>query len=276
MRILFLGEIVGRAGVYCVKTLLPQLRSELNVDFVVGNGDGTTGGFGIGKNHSIYLRKLGVDVITGGDQIYYKKDMVEHINTAPYILRPANFPPGNPGRGWRYFSVGEKRIGVVSLLGQAGFERVHLSNPFTFLPEIVDRLKRETDTVVVDFHAVTTAEKYSMFHLCDGMVAAMIGTGQRVITSDARVMPHGTAVICDTGRTGSMNSVAGLDPEIEIRQFLTQIPERSQEAWAGLALQGALVEVGDDGRAVSIETVNHPCPDPPVAQSGESKNSDTE
>ncbi|TVQ35288.1 MAG: YmdB family metallophosphoesterase [Spirochaetaceae bacterium] len=259
LRVLFVGEIVGRAGIFCIKSLLSEIRKRESIDLVVANGDGATGGFGIGKNHSIYLRKLGVDVITGGDQVYFKKDMVEHIDNAYYILRPANFPPGNPGRGWRYFNVKERKVGVVSMLGQSGFERVHLSNPFTFLPEIVERLKKETSTVIVDFHAVTTAEKYSMFHLADGMVSALIGTGQRVMTSDARVTPDGTATICDAGRTGSIDSVAGLDPGVEIRQFLTQMPERSQDAWTSPALQGAVIEIDPEGRAVSIETVNEQC-----------------
>ncbi|TVR33310.1 MAG: YmdB family metallophosphoesterase [Spirochaetaceae bacterium] len=259
LRVLFVGEIVGRAGVYCIKSVLSEVKKRHAIDFVVANGDGTTGGFGIGKNHSIYLRKLGVDAITGGDQVYYKKDMVEHIENAYYILRPANFPPGNPGRGWRYFTVRERKIGVISMLGQSGFDRVHLSNPFTFLPEIVERLKRETQTVIVDFHAVTTAEKYSMFHLADGMVSALIGTGQRVMTSDARISVHGTATICDAGRTGSIDSVAGLDPAVEIRQFVTQMPERSQDSWASPALQGVVIEIDAEGRAQSIETVNQPC-----------------
>ena len=259
LRVLFVGEIVGRAGVFCIKSLLAEVKKRCAADFVVANGDGATGGFGIGKNHSIYLRKLGIDAITGGDQIYFKKDMVEHIDNAYYILRPANFPPGNPGRGWRYFSVGERKVGVVSILGQSGFDRVHLSNPFTFLPEIVERLKRETNTVIVDFHAVTTAEKASMFHLTDGMVSALIGTGQRVMTSDARISASGTAVICDAGRTGSIDSVGGLDPKVEIRQYLTQMPERSQDAWASPALQGVVIEIDSEGKALSIETVNEPC-----------------
>jgi hypothetical protein len=261
IRVLFVGEIVGKAGVYCIKNLLPQLRTGREIDFVVANGDGTTGGFGIGKNHSIYLRKLGVDCITTGDQVYFKKDMVTHIDSAPYILRAANFPPGNPGRGWRHYAAGERRIAVISILGQSGFNKLHLSNPFTFLPDLIARAKKDTDIVLVDFHAVTTAEKCSMMFMLDGQVSALIGTGQRAITSDARVQPKGTAVICDAGRTGSLDSVAGLDSAIEIQQYLTQIPERSAEAWGRLELQGVIVEIDDSGLATSIETIREPCED---------------
>ena len=105
MRVLYIAEIVGKPGVYCVKTVLSRLRKEQQIDFVIANGDGATGGFGIGKNHSIYLRKLGIDVITGGDQTFFKKDIAEHIDKAYYMLRPANMPPEMPGRGWRHYSV---------------------------------------------------------------------------------------------------------------------------------------------------------------------------
>ena len=159
-RVLCVGEIVGRTGIHTVKSVLPQIKKDMSIDFVIANGEGVTGGFGMGKNHSIYLRKLGIDVITAGEKVYYKKDMVEHIQKAPYILRPANYPPGNPGRGWRVYEKDGTRIGVISLLGQSGFRRTHLSNPFTFLPDIVSRLKEDTPLIILDFHATTTAEKY--------------------------------------------------------------------------------------------------------------------
>jgi metallophosphoesterase (TIGR00282 family) len=259
LRILFVGEIVGKAGVFCIKSALPRLRKELDINFVVANADGATGGFGIGKNHAIYLRKLGVDVITGGEQIFFKKDMVPHIDSASYVLRPANLPPAAPGRGWRYFNVGEERVAVISLLGQSGFDRIHASNPFTYLPELAGRARNETPYVIVDFHAVTTAEKNTMFYRADGEVSAMIGTGTRVQTADAVIMPRGTAVISDAGRTGSRDSVAGLDPGPEIRKFLTSMPERSADAWGVLELQGVVVEIGPDGKALSIEPIAEQC-----------------
>jgi hypothetical protein len=252
---LYLGEIVGKAGVYCVKTVLPEIKQELGVDFVIANGEGTTGGFGIGKNHSIYLRKLGIDAITAGEKIYYKKDMVPHIAKAPYILRPANYPPSNPGRGWHVFEVGSQKVGVVVLLGQSGFPRVHLSNPFTFLPQLVSRVKQETDIVIVDFHAATTAEKYSLFYHADGTVSAVIGSHTKVLTADEQILEGGTGVISDTGRTGSALSVGGLDPEIEIQKFLTQIPERSKDYWSDLQLQGVFFDINEKGKSGRIERI---------------------
>lgn len=268
LRILVVAEIVGKAGVFCIKTLLSGLRRELEVDLVVANADGTTGGFGLGKNHSMYLRKLGVDVITGGDQIFFKKDMVENIDSAYYILRPANYPPGTPGRGWRYYNAGQDgRVAVISLLGQSGYDRVHTSNPFTFLPELVSRARKETPHVVVDFHANTTAEKHTMFHHADGLLSAIVGSGTRVQTTDAAIMPKGTAVVTDAGRTGSIDSVGGLDPGPEIRKFVTQIPERSTEAWQTIELQGVFLETDADGHAVRIEAIRRACPEPPDAGS---------
>ena len=264
MKILYIGEIVGKPGVYCVKSLLPGLKKERSVDFVIANGEGATGGFGLGKNHSIYLHKLGIDCITLGEKGYYKVDMVPHLLKCPYLLRPANYPPGNPGRGYRIFTKEDKKIGVICLLGQSGFNRVHLSNPFTFLPEIAAKLRQETPVIITDFHAATTAEKYTMFYHAEGKVSAVIGSHSKVITADEQALPGGTAVICDTGRTGSINSIGGLDPVIELQKTLTQVPERSRDAWELPELQGVLVEIDDStGKALSIERLRVPCREVP-------------
>jgi len=323
MRILYIAEIVGKSGLYTVKTLLPRLKKEKQIDFVIANGDGVTGGFGIGKNHSIYLRKLGVDVITGGDMTFFKKDMAEHIEKAYYMLRPANLPPEMPGRGWRHYTVtlpapggeavsrqapegeatsaetadgepevdgavgpsgttgadgariasgtpsssGEQpevRLAVVSLLGQSGFERIHGSNPFTYLSNVLERLSKNSSAVIVDFHALTTAEKYTMFHHADGTVTAVLGSGQRVQTADAQVFPSGTAVICDAGRTGSQNSVGGMEPQPEIKKYLTRIPIRSEESWDHLELQGTILDLDlASGYVVGFEAIREECSAPP-------------
>ncbi|MFW5694500.1 MAG: TIGR00282 family metallophosphoesterase [Alkalispirochaeta sp.] len=307
MRILYIAEIVGKPGLYTVKTLLPRLKKEKQIDFVIANGDGVTGGFGIGKNHSIYLRKLGVDVITGGDMTFFKKDMAEHIEKAYYMLRPANLPPEMPGRGWRHFTVTpavadrssredhtetntedspeatdseapvlpaepqtpageaqEVRLAVISLLGQSGFERTHGSNPYTYLSNVLERLSKNSSAVLVDFHALTTAEKYTMFHHADGKVTAVLGSGQRVQTADPQVFPSGTAVICDAGRTGSQNSVGGMDPQPEIRKYLTRIPLRSEESWDQLELQGTILDLDlASGYVVGFEAIREECPAPP-------------
>jgi metallophosphoesterase (TIGR00282 family) len=265
MNILFLGEIVGKSGVWCVKELLPKLKQQHAIDFVIADGEGATGGFGLGKNHSVYLHKLGIDCITLGECAYYKKDMVEHIARSPYILRPANYPPKNPGRGWMVYEAADRKVAVISLLGQSGFRRVHLKNPYSLLPKLLEAITPQTRTVVVDFHAVTTAEKGTLFWVADGRVSAVVGTHTKALTADERILPGGTAVITDAGRTGSIESVAGLDPEIEIRKLTTLIHEYSKEAWGKLELQGVVLSIGEDGKAIGIKRIREETTAPPSA-----------
>jgi len=268
VNVLCLGEIVGKPGIFAVKSGLEKLKEEENIDFVIANGEGATGGFGIGKNHSIYLHKLGIDVITAGEKVFYKKDMVPHIGKCSFMLRPANFPPGTPGRGWGVFQTGETKIGVISILGQSGFNRVHLSNPFTYIPEIINRIKNETNTMILDFHAATTAEKYAMFFHVDGSISAVAGSHTKALTSDARIFPGGTGIICDTGRTGSSIGVGGLDPTIEIKKFLTQIPERSGEWWNKLEIQGIKFNINDSGKTEAVKIIRYPIKEVPDDRKG--------
>jgi len=254
INVLFTGEVVGKAGVFCLKQLLPELKEK--ADIVIVNGDGVTGGYGIGKNHSVYLRKLGADVITSGECIYYKKDMVPHIQKAPYIIRAANYPPGNPGRGWKVIEHEKGKVAVINMLGQAGFNRIHPNNPFTYVKEIIKRLSEETNMILIDFHAATTAEKHIMFHHVAGHVSAVIGTHARAITADAKIMEEGTAVITDAGKVGSLHSVAGLEPSIEINKLKTQIPERSKAGWNGTEFQGVFLSIDEKtGKATHIEHI---------------------
>jgi len=265
IRVLFIGEIVGKSGVWCVKELLPKLKKERAIDFVIADGEGATGGFGIGKNHAIYLHKLGIDVITTGECSYYKKDIVEHFTRSPYMLRPANYPPKNPGRGFMVYACNGRKLAVVSLLGVSGFKRVHLKNPYSLLPRLLESITPETNAVVLDYHAVTTAEKATMFALADGKISAVVGTHTKAITADERILAGGTAVITDAGRTGSLESVAGLDATIEIRKLTTLVHEYSKEAWAKLELQGVVIDIDDNGKATSITRLRETCQAPPPA-----------
>ena len=270
IRVLFVGEIVGKSGVWCVKELLPRLKKEHSIDFVIADGEGATGGFGIGKNHAIYLHKLGIDVITTGECSYYKKDIVEHFSRAPYLVRPANYPPKNPGRGFMVYQCNGRKLAVISLLGVSGFKRVHLKNPYSLLPRLLEGIATETNAVILDYHAVTTAEKATMFAMADGKLSAVVGTHTKAITADERILAGGTAVITDAGRTGSLESVAGLDPIIEIRKLTTLVHEYSKEAWNKLELQGVIIEIDDAGKATSIARLREPCaPPPPSAAQAE-------
>jgi len=263
VRILYIAEIVGKAGIWCVKSALPHLKKSEKPDLVIVNGDGTTGGWGLGRQHAGYLRKLGADVITGGDCTFFKKDLVEGIETLPYVLRPANYPPESPGRGWRFFNAGSKRVAVVSLLGRASFSRVHSENPFTSFPALADRLRQETPYIVVDFHAGATAEKQAFFFAADGLASAVIGSHTRVQTSDERILEKGCAVITDAGRTGSLNSVGGIDADGKIREYISRVPDWSRDAWCKPELQGVLLDLDDRGLAVGIKRIRYECSDPP-------------
>lgn len=259
IRVLYIGEIVGKAGVFTVKKLLSGVKRELAVDFVVGNADSATGGAGLGRQHAVYLRKLGLDVITTGECCYYKRDIVEHMSKAPYLLRPANYPYGNPGRGWKVFSTPKGPVAVFQLLGQAGFPRVHLSNPFQAGTDLARKLREDAKVVILDFHAATTAEKETMARHLAGQVSAIIGSHGKTLTADARLLPEGTAAITDAGRTGSLFSVGGQDAPTRIREFISGIPSWAKDGTTGLELQGCLVEIGDEGRATSIQSLRIPC-----------------
>jgi len=259
IRVLYVSEIVGKAGVFTVKKLLGAARRETGADFVVGNADSATGGAGLGRQHSVYLRKLGLEAITTGECAYYKRDLVEYMGSASFLVRPANYPYGNPGRGYRVFKCAAGKVGVLQLLGQAEFARVHLANPFHAVVDLARKLREETPFVILDFHAATTAEKRTMAHCADGLVSAIIGSHCKALTADAQILPGGTAYITDAGRTGSLLSVGGLDPDTRIGEYLRGIPAWAKDGTRGLELQGCLVEIADGGKAVSIEALRIPC-----------------
>ena len=263
MRVFFIGEIVGKAGHFTLKANLAEFLAERNVDFVLANANGATGGFGLGKTHALTLRKRGVGVLTGGECIFYKKDIVEFLPKAPWILRPANLPPGIPGRGWGVYDTPAGPLGVVCMLGQSGYSRTHANNPYTYLPEIVKKIRERTDAVILNFHAATTAEKRTMAFHADGQVSAMVGTGTRCQSADAEILPGGAAIITDAGRTGSRDSVYGMETETEMRILLNRVPERSRDGWGNLRMQGVLVDIDEDGKAASIETIDLPSKEEP-------------
>jgi len=269
VRILYVAEIVGKAGVYAVKKALPGLVKEKQIDFVVACADGTTGGAGLGKNHAAYLRKLGIDVLTLGESGFFKKDLVQDLGRLPWVLRPANLPPESPGFGSRIFRTKSgAKIGVVVFIGQSGFSRMHGDNPFLSLPSAAERLRRETPYVLVDFHASATAEKISFSYMADGHVSAVFGSHARVQTADELVLQKGTAYITDAGRTGSVDSVGGCDPESRVKEYVTGIPDWTRDAWARPELQGVVVDLKSDGSASSIERVRVSCPEVEDGRSG--------
>ncbi|MDR2054224.1 MAG: YmdB family metallophosphoesterase [Treponema sp.] len=258
MKILYIAEIVGKAGIHAVKKGLHGLKQETGASFVIACADGATSGNGLGRNHAAYLRKLGLDVITTGECCFYKKDLVENIEKLPFVLRPENLNSAAPGRGIRVFKTGSAKIAVLVIIGQSGFTRLHGENPVARLPVLLERLRQETPVIIIDFHAGATAEKRTLFAAADGKCSAVIGSHTRVQTADEEVLPGGTAVITDAGRTGSANSVGGAEIESRIREYLTGIPDWTREAWENPEIQGVLLDIDANGRSLSISRIKRP------------------
>jgi metallophosphoesterase (TIGR00282 family) len=262
MRILYIAEIVGKAGVYAYKRALPELKVQKKVDFVIAYADGATSGNGLGRNHAAYLHKLGAQVLTTGECCFYKKDLTENLGKIPYVLRPENLNIEAPGIGSRIFKSGRFKLAVAVLLGQSGFTRLHSSSPFSGLPSLLERLRRETPLVIVDFHAQATAEKQTFFAMASGHCSAIIGSHCRVQTADEQIS-KGTAIITDAGRTGSALSVGGCEIPSRIKEYLSGIPDWTREAWDKPELQGLVLDIDENGKALSIERIRYPVPEAP-------------
>jgi metallophosphoesterase (TIGR00282 family) len=258
VKVLYIAEIVGKAGIHAVKKGLKRLKQETGASFVIACADGATSGNGLGRNHAAYLRKLGVDVLTTGECCFYKKDLVENIEKLPFVLRPENLNSTAPGRGIRVFKAGDAKIAVLVTIGQSGFTRLHGENPIARLPVLLERLRQETPVIIIDFHAGATAEKRTLFAAADGKCSAVIGSHTRVQTADEEILPGGTAVITDAGRTGSANSVGGAEIESRIREYLTGIPDWTREAWESPEIQGVLLDIDGNGRSLSIGRIKQP------------------
>lgn len=256
MKVLVLGEIVGRCGIGVIKNALKNFKKERGIDFVIANGEGATGGFGLGFNNAQSLYHMGIDVLTMGEKSFYKLDMVDGINRKDKILRPANYPEGTPGRGIRHYSVGDDRVCVINMLGMLGFTNPHLNNPFLVSENLVMKAKEETKFVFYIFHSQATAEKQSMGYMLDGKASLVVGTHSKALSADAQILKGGTAYITDAGRCGASQSVGGFDPNHEIRKYSTQLPVRSMESWLEPQMQGVLITLDDStGFAKEIETI---------------------
>jgi metallophosphoesterase (TIGR00282 family) len=274
MRVLYTAEIVGKAGIYCFKKTIPSLKKEKSIDFVIAGCDGATNGNGLGYNHAVYLHKLGADALTTGDACFYKKDLTGNFDNVHFARRPANLPPGAPGMCFLCYNCGGQKIAVVVLLGQFGFSRIHAENPLYCLDRLLENPLKEAPVIIVDFHAVTSAEKRILFAAAQGRVSAVIGSHTRVQTADEEVLPGGTAVISDAGRSGSFYSVGGTEIQSRIREYISGIPEWTKDAWDVCELQGVIIDIGDDGKALSIERIRAPVSVPVQENQGKQGKSD--
>lgn len=264
MRLLFLGDIVGRSGRDAVVENLPKLRAGHRLDFIAVSGDNAAGGFGITPQICKDLFEAGADVITGGDHIWDQKEIVPYLSTEKRLLRPQNFPERTPGRGHNLYSLADgRKILVLHLLGQV-FMRDHVQCPFATADQVLStiRLGAGASAVLVDMHCEATSEKMAMGKYLDGRVSLVTGSHTHVPTHDARILPGGTAYQTDAGMCGDYDSVIGFDPSGPMERFLTKIPKTRMEPASGPAtLCGTLVETDDKtGLAVSCQALQYPKP----------------
>jgi metallophosphoesterase (TIGR00282 family) len=256
MRVLHIGDVVGSPGRRALRETMPALRERHAPDLVVVNGENSAGGMGITERTANDLFAAGADVITTGNHVYRHREAYEFIDRCEQLVRPANYPSGNPGRGHTVVEVGGRRVAVINLSGGIGLTVAR--SPFDTVDAILDRL--DAELAVVDFHAEVSSEKVAMGWHLDGRVAAVFGTHTHVPTADGRVLPGGTAFISDVGMTGARTSVLGVKPEQVLRQMISQMPTRFETATEDVWVMGALVEVNERGLADRFEQVMVPAP----------------
>ncbi|MCL4785741.1 MAG: TIGR00282 family metallophosphoesterase [Verrucomicrobia bacterium] len=258
MKLLFIGDIVGEPGRKAVSQLVPKLREQHQLDYVIANGENSAGGSGITPKTAREIFAAGVDVITSGDHLWDQKEVVELLQNEPRFLRPLNYPPGTAGQGSAVFEVQpHPTLGVLNAQGRTFMPL--LENPFLLVPPAVERLRQQTKFIFVDFHAEATSEKIAFARMLDGRVSAVVGTHTHVQTADEQIFPGGTAYLSDAGFTGAHESVLGREIEPIIKRFVTNLPQRFEVARQRVFLQGAILELDDaSGRAIAIRRISEP------------------
>jgi metallophosphoesterase (TIGR00282 family) len=257
VKVLFVGDVVGKPGRAGLAAKLPELIERRRPDLVVVNGENSAGGMGITEPCAEEIFAAGADVITLGNHAYRHADSYEFLDRSDRVVRPANYPRGNPGRGRLITEAGGRQVGVLNL---SGAHQLTVSrSPFHAVDSELEELERAgAEIVIVDFHAEVTSEKVAMGWYLDGRVAAVLGTHTHVPTADARVLPGGTAFISDVGMTGSRQSILGVRVEDALQTFTRQMPTRFHTASEDVWVNAVGVEVGEDGRAVAIEQILEP------------------
>lgn len=260
MRILFVGDVVGKPGRDAVLALAPILRAEFAPDLLIVNAENAAGGVGITPEIARLLLRSGPDVLTLGNHAWSRRDVDEFLCEEPRVLRPANYPPGSPGRGHGVFRTpGGTLVAVANLIGRVFMEP--LDDPFRAADEIIAAVRPATPILFFDVHAETTSEKMALGWHCDGRASAVVGTHTHVQTADERVLPGGTAYITDAGMCGPEDSVIGMDVAGSLDRFRTQRPCRFQVAPGPVRLCGVVVDVDEKtGRALRIERISRRAP----------------
>ena len=259
VKILFVGDIVGKPGRQALSRELHRLVDRHTIDIVIANGENAAGGFGLTGEVAKELFGHGIHLLTGGNHIWDKKEQVAFILSDPRIIRPANYPAGAPGVGSAILTTpGGVKVAVLNLEGRVFMKS--LECPFLVADREIQRLKQETPIIFVDFHAEATSEKSALGWYLDGRVSALVGTHTHVQTADERILPQGTAFLTDAGMTGSFDSVIGMGKEETIHRFLTQLPSKFEVGKKDIRLNAVVIGVDEvSGKALSIERINMSC-----------------
>ena len=255
MKLLLIGDIVGRPGRVIVQREVIRLREEQGIDLVIANCENAAGGAGITPNVADELFRSGVDVLTSGNHVWKKREAFELLKLDPRVIRPANYPNGAPGSGSAVVeTLSGQKVGVLNLMGRVFMEA--LDCPFRAAERELARLKLVTSVIIVDMHAEATSEKVAIGWFLDGKVSCVFGTHTHIPTADERILPKGTGFITDVGMTGPYDSVIGRRVDQILERFLSNIPNRSEVAEANIQLRGLLVEVDPaTGKALSVERI---------------------
>ena len=256
MKILFIGDIVGKPGRALIRSAVPRLVAKFEIDLVVANVENAAGGNGITREIGETIRDHGIDVMTTGNHVWDKREALDYIEIEPRLIRPANFPQGAPGAG--HVVTNSRRgdsVAVINVMGRVFM--APLDNPFAVVRDVIATVRQEARVIFVDFHAEATSEKIAMGWHLDGQVTAVVGTHTHVQSADERVLPAGTAYITDVGMTGPHDSVIGVDKQVVLKRFLTGMPGRFNTASGDPRLHGVIVTAdADTGRATSIERLS--------------------
>ncbi len=254
MKIMLVGDVIGRPGRRSFREHTPRLRKEKGIDIVIVNGENSAGGKGITRKSLDELYQGGADIVTSGNHVWDKKEVLEFIDREPFLIRPANYPEGAPGKGFCIYPFKAKNIGVINLSGRTFMPA--LDCPFQKAEQLLREMDGRCDVILLDFHAEATSEKMAMGWHLDGRLQCLVGTHTHVQTADERILPKGTAYITDLGMVGPWNSILGVKADIVVDKFLRALPSRFDLAEAPNVYSAVVLEVDDrTNAAVGIERV---------------------
>ena len=254
MRLLVVGDVVGRLGRKAFARYTRELKEKYKIDLVIVNGENSAGGKGISRKSLDELYRAGADIVTSGNHVWDNREINGFIDDEPYLVRPANYPEGAQGKGWGIYPFKSANLAVVNMSGRTFMP--DMDCPFQKIEEVLSEIGQEADIILLDFHAETTSEKMAMGFYLDGRVQAVVGTHTHIQTADERILPQGTAYITDLGMVGPWNSVLGVKPEIIIQKFTTCRPVRFDLAEGPAVYSAVVIDIDTNTKkAVSIERV---------------------